>query len=397
MKPSIFGLELSSLTFIEVKAFCDQEIPEGLRLDYKEEFPKRLQRVICAFTNTAGGIILIGVKTDKNTNKPTNIPGIEIKNGLEERVIDLCLSHISPPVIPEVKVCDFKSNPNNNVSDRAVLFIRVQGPSYAAPHYLLNENEILVRVHNKNAPADLRTIESLINRRESVKKASGDYVSASFSTKAITTGNEVYANVVFQPHFPTESFILYDKENNDWIFETINKVFRLSEQKPTPSYLALIKYNTSRQITFWCRLDRDGRIVLQMPINVNEHEISIYDSVIFLAKAINVVKQVYSHSGFYNDLSLGLTICNTKDTCILLHREIFGGLFQGYQEYKCDSPEITISEMFRYDELSQLDKIIQNFFAKLCLEFGLVLEKKVITETTRKILCTMTGQVTGEL
>ena len=168
MSSSIYILELPNLTIENVKVFCEQGIPEGVRIEYKKEFPKAIERTICAFSNTAGGIILIGVEAEKRTNKPTDIPGIKLTEGLEERVINICLSHIMPPVIPEVKVCDFKSSTNAKRSDRAVLFVRVR-PDYAAPHYLLDKNEVLVRAHNRNTRADLRTIESLIGRREEIK------------------------------------------------------------------------------------------------------------------------------------------------------------------------------------------------------------------------------------
>ena len=75
MGASIFSLEKSKIDFKEVKTFCDQKISEGLRVEYKEDFPinEKLARTICAFANTAGGIILIGVTADKRNNVPMDI------------------------------------------------------------------------------------------------------------------------------------------------------------------------------------------------------------------------------------------------------------------------------------------------------------------------------------
>ena len=85
MSFSIFTSSLSEINIDFIRRFNDQEIPEGLRLDYKKEFidGKKLAKIICSFANTNGGIILIGVLADKISNKPVAIPGIELRDGLE--------------------------------------------------------------------------------------------------------------------------------------------------------------------------------------------------------------------------------------------------------------------------------------------------------------------------
>ena len=131
---SLFGLEKSKINFKEIKNFCDQQISEGLRIDYKRDFQKNvdLARTICAFANTAGSIILIGVEADKEKNIPVNIPGIQITEGLEEKVVNICLSQILPRIMPEIKLCPFETA---NGSQSAVLFIRIN-QSYNPPHYV---------------------------------------------------------------------------------------------------------------------------------------------------------------------------------------------------------------------------------------------------------------------
>lgn len=65
----------------------EMKVREGLKVDYKEDFPKDLPKLITAFANSHGGIVLIGVKADKETNEPIEICGIDLEDGLEERVI----------------------------------------------------------------------------------------------------------------------------------------------------------------------------------------------------------------------------------------------------------------------------------------------------------------------
>lgn len=381
MSESLFILELSSINYDKIKAFCNLGISEGLRIDYKEKFPKNLERLICAFANTVGGIILIGVKADKKMNQPVDIPGIKLIVGLEEKVINMCLSHISPPVVPEVKVCDFKLDQNKLTSDRAVLFIRVRGSGPSAPHYLLNSNEILIRAHNRNSRADLRTIESLIDQREQAIEFEGP-MSAYFASKEveIITEKEAFETVTFVPHFSIETFRFYNKENNDWLFSQMNKVFRLREQEPSRWLLTFVSLNASRQITRWCQISYNGRIDLQRPARIVDNKLDIYTSLEFLAKALKIVKQVYSRFGFYTNFQIGLTILNIENTLLDL------GKRRRSDKYACKSNTINISKTVQYDELSQIDQIIKSFFVETCLEFGLVLKEKEISDIVQEIL-----------
>ena len=99
----IFNSQISDITWSSIEEFCDEGISEGTFLDYKENFPKSLEKTISALAKTYGGIILIGVEED-NSNKPiTPIKGIDFVRGLSEKVMHIILSNISPPIIPEIK------------------------------------------------------------------------------------------------------------------------------------------------------------------------------------------------------------------------------------------------------------------------------------------------------
>src|SRR6266849_6417511 len=94
------------ITWNDIESFCQQGLPEGAYLDYKEDFPKNLEKTIAAMANTLGGIILIGVEEDKQTTKPIlPLKGIEFQRGLEERIMSIILTNITPPIFPEVVVC----------------------------------------------------------------------------------------------------------------------------------------------------------------------------------------------------------------------------------------------------------------------------------------------------
>jgi len=379
MSSGIFTLELSKITIETIRAFREQGIAEGLRVEYKEDFPQDIERTICAFANSEGGIILIGVQADRNTNKPVSIPGIELKSGLEEKVVNICLSHISPTIMPEVKVCDFKSSPDKTESDRAVLFIRVHR-SYMAPHYLINTNEILVRVHNRNSRADLRTIEALINRREKAKSAP-EQITPYLGTKEITIATDVYQSVVICPVFPLDNRIHFNKENNERLFNVVNNVLTLTTSKPRPWHLELLSYDSSGRITRYCRVSRNGRIAFQRTATVENSRLYMYPSIRFLMKALKAAREIYPHFGFYGELAVGLIIVGTQNL-------LLGFPANRYldRDYRCEKAEIFINRTIQYDELFNFKELIQDIINEFCLYFGLELNKEIISEIADELM-----------
>lgn len=377
-------MELPLVTIDDIKTFCDQGLSEGLRIEYKRDFPENLKlaETICAFANTEGGIILIGVQAEKTKNKPKAITGIKLKDGLEEKIINICLSHISPTIAPEVKVCDFKSDPNKSVSDRAVLLIRVRY-SHIAPHYLLNNNKIMVRVHNRNSLADLRTIESLIDRRERVG-TEGIPSSVFFQGKKISVENEAFESVVIAPQFPSEPFIhFYNKENSDRLFEITSEVMKFYEQRPTIWDLTFVGLNSSKQITRYCNIERAGKIIFQKPALVEKNELNLLESIVLLIKALKATQKIYSHFGFYGDLSVGLTIVNIQNLLLGFpkHRYI--------ENFRCERKQIHVSKNLRYDELSLLNKAIEDIFQELCVHFGAVFPEKTVVDIVKEVFLTL--------
>jgi predicted HTH transcriptional regulator len=57
----VFDKTLHELEFAEVKAFLDQEVPEGPSLDYKETLTSDPPDSACALANTAGDYVILGV------------------------------------------------------------------------------------------------------------------------------------------------------------------------------------------------------------------------------------------------------------------------------------------------------------------------------------------------
>lgn len=163
---SIFVKPINEIEFEDVKAFCDEQIEENRRVEYKKAFSskdekKQIAKEISAFANTHGGIILVGVG-EKDRKPKLPIDGIDYVKGLNEKVTSIALKNIYPPVFPETKVCRFGDN-----LEKAVVVIRVQ-ESDETPHTVERTTGIYVRVDSQSEPqrAPFEEIEWLMNRRK---------------------------------------------------------------------------------------------------------------------------------------------------------------------------------------------------------------------------------------
>ena len=158
---SIFTKPINEISYEDVVSFCQQGIGEGINLDYKKDFPSSgLEKTVSAFANTFSGVILIGVE-DEDSKPKSPFEGIEYKDRLEERVWNIIVDNIYPPVFPEIRVCP----PHDN---KTFVIIRVP-QSNETPHTIYNNTQVYVRTGNRNKPEDLATIEQiewLRNRRK---------------------------------------------------------------------------------------------------------------------------------------------------------------------------------------------------------------------------------------
>jgi hypothetical protein len=164
----MFGLPLDKITFEDIDAFCRSGVREGILLDFKRDFPARLEKSIAAFANTFGGMILIGVDETPTGEAALPISGVPLVSGLRERVIRIGLDAIYPPVIPEVKVIGFKTNGELGENDRAIVVVRVH-ESENGGHAIDKRTTVYLRVENVSDPfrkASVDELEWFINKRE---------------------------------------------------------------------------------------------------------------------------------------------------------------------------------------------------------------------------------------
>ena len=157
----LYTKRAGDISWQNVETFCQQQIAEGAYLDYKQDFPAHLERTIAAMANTLGGIILIGVQANAQNKPQLPITGIPLVPELSERVTQVVLTNLTPPVFPEIAVCE------NATKNHAVIVIRV-AQSHQAPHAIAHNTDVYLRTGDRNQPearADLDKIEWLKDHR----------------------------------------------------------------------------------------------------------------------------------------------------------------------------------------------------------------------------------------
>lgn len=108
---NLFLSDLSKMSSSDVESFlalsnpADQRPTETSRLDFKESLPMDIGDAVAALSNTYGGLILIGVKSDKvKQNIPIGMPGAaNLGADAKARIMDLILSTVQPrPMIEDI-------------------------------------------------------------------------------------------------------------------------------------------------------------------------------------------------------------------------------------------------------------------------------------------------------
>ena len=146
---------IASLIWQDVLDYCSLGLPESTTIDYKRDIPAELERTISAMANTSGGLVLIGIDEDRSTTMPVLPPsGLSLVRGLPERVTNICITNIVPPIVPEIALVV------DPTEKQTVIVIRVP-QSHQAPHATARNTKVYLRRGSVNSPEDLATIDEL--------------------------------------------------------------------------------------------------------------------------------------------------------------------------------------------------------------------------------------------
>ncbi|MFH1903437.1 MAG: ATP-binding protein [Candidatus Omnitrophota bacterium] len=167
----ILNKPIKTFSFDEIANFCAQRHVEGLQVDYKREIPvKGLAKHFAAFSNTRGGVIIVGVEEDKSTGVPKIWTGVKNEGKLVDRIHQFA-ANVEPLPSYEVHITDEK---DGNVFLLVHIF---EGDT--TPYYVQNDANLWVRTGNISNPIDIASvdaIELLFGKKEKAKLAREIYI-----------------------------------------------------------------------------------------------------------------------------------------------------------------------------------------------------------------------------
>lgn len=316
----------------DVIAFC-KKYDEGLRVEYKSNFgtsvKNKLPKVISSFANSYGGVLILGIRTDKGVaqepyegfEKPSRE---EIKLSIENK----CLTNIYPLIIPSVKVIEIKKS--NNV----FVVIEIQESSNA-PHAIENSTKMYVRTGNQSKPydlADLNEIQTLLKKRnksdsdETKKRLINRYkIFESILYEKITDKSKPNITITITPLFVHRQI-----SDLQTLYES-SKEFKLDNCIPfniagnlnrfdMGVYSSWVYNEEKKFIINYC--GTNGEIVTHQSLEVKEYDelfITVYSIIKIMANILLFSDFLYKKCKYLGDIELTVDIQNVLNQHLFLH------------------------------------------------------------------------------
>lgn len=159
----LLSTDLKQITFEDVVEFCGRKEKEGIQFDYKKELSS-IAKDFAAFSNTRGGVILIGVDEHKEFGYPIAWDGVDNDKGLLEK-IDQWATTVQP--IPR-----YITHMTNDVNGKVFILVKIlEGDK--TPYYVNNDSHLWVRTGIISNPIEMAKpdyVELLYNKRRGAEK-----------------------------------------------------------------------------------------------------------------------------------------------------------------------------------------------------------------------------------
>jgi hypothetical protein len=148
------------ITVEHVRAFCGN-FSEGLRVEYKANLDasvrEKIAKVISSFANSQGGVLVVGIATDKGVPQPPFVGFAEPRREeLPLTIENICLQNLYPPLVPNVTLV------SSDEEGKVFLVVEVEA-SYQAPHAIENSTKVYVRTGNAGTPYDLAELDLILD------------------------------------------------------------------------------------------------------------------------------------------------------------------------------------------------------------------------------------------
>ena len=391
-KMSIFVKPINEIEFEDVKAFCDEQIEENRRVEYKKAFSskdekKQIAKEISAFANTHGGIILVGVG-EKDRKPKLPIDGIDYVKGLNEKVTSIALKNIYPPVFPEIQVCEF-----GDTLEKAVVVIRVQ-ESDETPHTVENTTGIYVRVDSQSEPqrAPFEEIEWLMNRRKKAVENRERLLRRAeerFNNQPTKKNFNAFQSVSVIPVFPHAPLVVLENLSDIADKSKVsvhNCDFPLTSQYKT-AHESIVYDSVYESFLNYTEINLFGLIFSKQSLwgSDNEKKVNLFEIAHMVEGVLRFSLNLYEKIGYRGLISINLSLEGitggflTNPSSIIWSEDIEQPL--GSSDF---DDSITLERKITVRELSErFDEIVKDLFNEFLWSFGVdndYLRKQLIDE-----------------
>ena len=298
----MFNQSKDQINFATIEDFC-KEWQEGVRVEYKSQYPEDISKTLSSFANTQGGVLVIGVEADKTHNKvKMPIKGIPKTDGIEERIVQSGLMGIYPPVMPEVIIRDVPDTEN------IIVVVRVD-ESVQAPHAIQNSTKVYVRVASVSQPyqqpqlAELNHIEYLFNRRQDQEEGIKQIIDQMENRrKQFYSTDETTLTLVARPVFlyrpvisASKIYELYRQDN--WI------------KRVPDGILYILPYGTEIY-----EINKYGIVSHRTLIHENDQGcIDVINLRIAIYDFMKTAKTLYNNCDYFGNIEVSAQMHNVKD------------------------------------------------------------------------------------
>lgn len=180
---------------------------ESVMLEFKSKVDNDddLLKELVAFANTFGGYLIIGA--EEKDSRLQALPGVQPVDGFQQRIIDLCLTRIVPPIVP------YPSPPITVPGSRQALYVIHSPASLSGPHFLVGRKGAYVRVSEHDKPYEPRLAQweelaQLARRREqTLALRSSLRERASLRAQTKMPGDAVLAEIFISPAHPSRPLV----------------------------------------------------------------------------------------------------------------------------------------------------------------------------------------------
>lgn len=391
----MFSESINEITFEKVENFCKESLPEGIRLDYKQDFPRDLAKTISAFANTYGGLILIGVEeTDRGTpNLP--IKGIPLERGLEERISAIALRGIYPPVFPEIKVCEFASEGSDSLN-RAVVAIRVQ-ESPDAPHAIENKTKVYIRVERQNEPYELADVDQILalkGRRERAIENRQRMITNAWQRCQNVLGFDLGVKptraITISPVFPHEPLVSLDELYMIAQQERIGHEISPGRLTTMQEGVMFKLYHPAEDDFNYMELTQQGLILYLENCSESQREeyknsLHIGRTIVVIGRSLEYALRCYEKMGFWGNVRIELLLTNVLGSRLTDDRSVM--LDDGYA---CPDEQVRIEATKSVSELRENHSaLVEDFMKTFTWAFGCQINPDVVKARVERVLTRM--------